>query len=59
MVRDSGIGIPDAQLTNHNGTLGIQLIRTLVKQIDADMKIETDDGTKFCITFDLPPEMST
>jgi two-component sensor histidine kinase len=59
IVRDNGIGIPNTQLADNTGTLGFQLIRTLIKQINADMEIDTENGTKFCIKFDLSTERST
>ena len=55
VVSDDGVGLSDEEAAN-GGTLGFQLIKTLVKQIDAVMKIETDQGSRFTITFDLPPE---
>jgi two-component sensor histidine kinase len=58
-VADNGVGISDEQLANSQNTLGLQLIRTLVRQIDADMSIKTDAGTKFEIKFRLPSETDT
>jgi two-component sensor histidine kinase len=55
IVSDNGVGLSDEEAAN-GGTLGFQLINTLVKQMDAVMKMETIQGSKFMITFDLPPE---
>jgi len=54
VVRDNGIGIPVQQLGHDTGTLGFRLIETLAEQLDADVQIEVNQGTKFIITFDIP-----
>ena len=58
VVSDNGVGLSD-EIASNGGTLGFQLIKTLVKQIDAVLKIEMDQGSEFTITFDLPPETIT
>jgi len=56
VVSDNGIGITDEQFANNSVTLGFQLIKTLAKQIDAEIVMETNHGTTFRIKFNLPTE---
>lgn len=50
-VSDNGIGFP-AQLDFHEAsTLGLQLVRDLVHQIDGKIRIDRSGGTKFEIKF--------
>lgn len=56
VVGDNGIGISDEQLANRRNTLGLRLVHTLVRQIDADMNIKTEAGTEFEIKFELPSQ---
>jgi two-component sensor histidine kinase/predicted hydrocarbon binding protein len=49
-VEDNGIGMK----TSHEkspATLGLQLIESLVEQLDAKLKIDTSQGTSYTITF--------
>jgi len=50
-VVDNGIGIPDAFDPDKSDTLGMQLIDTLVKQLDGVIEIDRSNGTKFSIEF--------
>ena len=52
-VRDNGIGFPeDADFCNMD-SLGLQLVNTLVKQIEGEIKLlPRKKGTEFSITFD-------
>ena len=54
-IQDNGIGLPDDFYTLGKTSLGITLIKTLSKQIGADVKIDTDKGTSFRFRFDLEP----
>ncbi|MBZ2166194.1 sensor histidine kinase [Methanobacterium spitsbergense] len=50
-IADDGIGLPkDINLENPE-TLGLKLVQSLVKQLDGDLKLNTDKGTEFKITF--------
>lgn len=51
VVRDNGIGLPpDFQLTGHQ-SLGLQLVDTLVKQIDGTIEFDAREGAEFRISF--------
>jgi two-component sensor histidine kinase len=53
IVRDNGKGIPEGFDYKKSKSLGIQLIMTLVKQLDGSIDIKKDRGTEYMITF--PP----
>jgi PAS domain S-box-containing protein len=51
VVSDDGIGFNEEQNIKHSTTLGIQLVDTLVKQIDGYMSLDTTGGTRYEIHF--------
>lgn len=51
MVRDNGVGLPPGWDWNTSPTLGLRLVRTLARQIDAEIKTSGRTGTLFSITF--------
>ncbi|MGY6562006.1 MAG: histidine kinase dimerization/phosphoacceptor domain -containing protein [Luteibaculaceae bacterium] len=53
IIHDNGKGIPEAFRKENSETLGMQLIYTLVEQIDANLRIETNRGTVFYIDFNF------
>lgn len=50
-IGDNGIGISKNMEQENNTTLGLQLIRSLLKQIDASVDIDKEDGTLYKIRF--------
>ncbi len=50
IIRDNGVGIPPEKQESHN-TLGLRLIRLLVRQLEGNLCIQTNGGTQFTITF--------
>ncbi len=50
-VRDNGVGFPEDLNFQNTKTLGLQLVTSLVNQIDGDIKLCRDNGTKFEIKF--------
>lgn len=50
-VADNGVGLPEGLDLNTSKTLGLRLVRTLVRQLDATLAIDAESGTKFSITF--------
>ena len=51
IISDNGVGIPaDLDFTN-TPSLGMQLVVTLVEQLDGTIELNRDRGTKFTITF--------
>lgn len=51
VVHDSGIGLPTNLDFKNTESLGLQLVVTLVDQIDGDIKYEFSNGSKFIINF--------
>jgi two-component sensor histidine kinase/FixJ family two-component response regulator len=50
-VSDNGIGLPDDVDFRYAETTGMQLVNTLVRQLDGLIDLEIDGGCKFKITF--------
>lgn len=52
-IRDNGVGIPEDHVLAGKKTLGQQIIRALISQLDAVMTIEREHGTLFRISYPL------
>lgn len=52
VVGDTGVGMPETQQTQASDSLGLQIVRTLVKQLNGSAKIETSGGVVFSILFE-------
>ena len=50
IVEDDGIGMPEKNMNKHNN-LGMNLVYGLSKQLNADLKIENNNGTKITLHF--------
>ncbi|MBN8701471.1 MAG: PAS domain S-box protein [Bacteroidetes bacterium] len=50
-VGDNGVGLPNGFDYKSSATLGMQLIFTLAEQINADVKIDTNNGVHYTIIF--------
>ena len=50
-VRDNGVGLPDDFGMVSKKALGMTLIKTLVKQLNAELEINQQKGTEFSILF--------
>lgn len=50
-VKDDGIGMPEGMTFDGEGSLGLQLIKTLVDQIDGEITVNSDHGAEFTVTF--------
>ncbi len=50
-VSDNGIGLPEGFNAHHDGNLGLELVRTLVDQLDGKMKVTSDKGVTYLLTF--------
>ena len=50
-VMDNGVGLPETFNINDIETLGLQIVKTLVCEIDGKIGINTDNGTRFEIQF--------
>jgi two-component sensor histidine kinase len=53
MIGYNGVGLPQDFDVEKTETLGLQLVLTLIDQLDAIIEIKRQDGTKYFITFDV------
>lgn len=51
IVEDDGIGFPPNFDLNQSDSLGLQLVDLLAQQLEAELSIEHDNGTRFTINF--------
>jgi len=51
IVADNGVGIPKNINIRETNSLGLQLVMSLVEQIDGELKMDNKKGTTFTITF--------
>jgi two-component sensor histidine kinase len=54
IVQDDGIGMPEDLDLHRSGSLGLELVGSLVRQLGAKVEIGRDGGTSFGIHFKLP-----
>jgi len=52
-VGDNGVGIPAHVDIKQTQTLGLQLVDTLIEQIDGTLELDRKNGTKFIIKFKI------
>jgi two-component sensor histidine kinase len=52
IVSDNGVGFPQGMDIQNTDTLGMQLVRELVKQLEGTIELDRNDGTTFKITFE-------
>ncbi len=50
-VSDNGVGLPPKIKVEESGTLGLQLVHILTRQLHGDLEIHNINGTTFKITF--------
>lgn len=51
-IEDNGIGLPKGFDIMKSDTLGLQLVATLVEQLDGEISVNNFHGTKYLITFE-------
>jgi PAS domain S-box-containing protein len=51
LVGDDGVGLPQEWDLENTGTLGLQLVYTLARQLQGTIKLDRNGGTKIVITF--------
>jgi PAS domain S-box-containing protein len=51
-IEDNGVGLPSNFEIFKSNSLGLQLVSTLVEQLDGEIKILNEKGTKYLITFE-------
>ena len=52
IVSDDGLGLPTKFEEMNSDTLGLQLVVTLIEQLDGELIVNTDKGTKYFIKFE-------
>ncbi len=52
VIADNGIGLPTSFEDMSSDTLGLQLVETLVEQLDGELIVNVDKGTEYLIKFD-------
>ena len=50
-ISDNGIGIPKSIDLENPNSLGMQLVTTLVDQLDGELKLKRNNKTEFTIRF--------
>jgi len=56
-VKDDGVGLPEGFDWNTRDSLGLYLVQALSEQLDAQLKAESDEGTRFLISFRRPKNL--
>jgi two-component sensor histidine kinase len=51
-IGDNGVGLPIDFDPSKTDSLGLQLVYTLIEQLDATIETQAGKGTKYLITFD-------
>ena len=51
VIRDDGVGLPANVDPSRTTSLGLQIVSTLIKQLQGDMMLNRDGGTEFTIIF--------
>ena len=51
VVSDDGVGLPEHLLHEKSDSLGLLLVKTLVNQLEGDLKIDNTKGTVFTVIF--------
>ena len=50
-VSDNGVGIPESFNIEDLDSLGVQLITSLVEQLDGEFELKRNNGTEFTMKF--------
>jgi PAS domain S-box-containing protein len=50
-VTDNGVGFPPDAIPKNTSALGLRLVRSLISQLDGELRIENNGGTTFHIVF--------
>lgn len=50
-IEDNGVGLPKDFDIAESDSLGLQLVTTLIEQLDGSLSIKVENGTKYLITF--------
>jgi PAS domain S-box-containing protein len=52
-VQDDGVGLPSDFDIDNQSSLGMTLVSTLVRQLDGDLAVNSDEGSSFIISFEI------
>ena len=55
-VSDNGVGIPEDLDIEDLDSLGMQLVTTLVDQLDGELELKRNNGTEFTMRFTVPEQ---
>jgi two-component sensor histidine kinase len=58
-VEDNGVGLPENLDFRRSGSLGLELVSSLVRQLGANIEIVRNGGTRFRIEFPIPKNRET
>jgi PAS domain S-box-containing protein len=58
-ISDNGVGMPDGMDLENPETLGIRIVRTLVRQLQGDIELDRSCGTEFRIRFSEAPQTTS
>jgi two-component sensor histidine kinase len=50
-VSDNGIGIQDSSQIENTSTLGLNLVKTLVNQLEGELTVDQNDGISYDVIF--------
>ena len=56
-VKDDGVGLPEGFDWSGRDSLGLYLVQALSEQLDAQLTAESDEGTRFLISFRRPKNL--
>lgn len=51
-IADDGAGLPEGFHTDKDGNLGLELVHTLVEQLDGKLEVKTGPGVSYLLTFE-------
>jgi two-component sensor histidine kinase len=54
-VCDDGVGLPEGFDWRNAPSLGLRLVQMLARQLNAAVELESADGTKYTIIFEVHP----
>ena len=52
IIEDNGVGVPGDIDILDSDSLGLQLVSTLVEQLEGEIQVENSGGIKYLVTFD-------
>jgi PAS domain S-box-containing protein len=53
-VRDNGVGLPDGFDPMQSQTLGLKIVTSLCRQLQAELQVDREEGAAFTVTLGIP-----